>query len=70
MTLTKLVYYWVWSVVYAMTNDINSGGAINVPKDIAGIVERYVWRVLDNEKFWGAPMAARCRDLDIVARRG
>lgn len=42
----------------AMTNDINSGGAINVPKDIAGIVERGM-ACLDNEKFWGAPMATR-----------
>ena len=46
------------SGLQAMTNDINSGGAINVPKDIAGIVERGM-ACLDNEKFWGAPMATR-----------
>jgi hypothetical protein len=46
------------SGLQAMTNDINSGGAINVPKDIAGIVERGM-TCLDNEKFWGAPMATR-----------
>jgi hypothetical protein len=46
------------SGVQAMTNDINSGGAINVPKDIAGIAERGM-ACLDNEKFWGAPMATR-----------
>ncbi|ENU28868.1 MULTISPECIES: hypothetical protein [unclassified Acinetobacter] len=42
----------------AMTNDINSGGSVNVPKDIAGIVERGM-ACLDNEKYWGAPMATR-----------
>ena len=46
------------SGLQAMTNDINSGGAVNVPKDIAGIVERGM-ACLDNEKFWGAPMATR-----------
>ena len=46
------------SGLQAMTNDINSGGMINVPKDIAGIVERGM-ACLDNEKFWGAPMATR-----------
>lgn len=42
----------------AMVNDINSGGQIGVPKDIAAIVERGM-TCLDNEKFWGAPMATR-----------
>ena len=46
------------SGLQAMTNDINSGGAVNVPKDIAAIVERGM-ACLDNEKFWGAPMATR-----------
>lgn len=46
------------SGLQAMTNDINSGGAVNVPKDIAAIVERGM-TCLDNNKFWGAPMATR-----------
>jgi hypothetical protein len=46
------------SGLQAMTNDINSGGAVNVPKDIAAIVERGMV-CLNNEKFWGAPNATR-----------
>jgi len=46
------------SGLQAMTNDINSGGAVNVPKDIAAIVERGM-ACLDNNKFWGAPSATR-----------
>ena len=46
------------SGLQAMTNDINSGGAVNVPKDIAAVVERGM-TCLNNEKFWGAPEATR-----------
>lgn len=46
------------SGLQAITNDINSGGTVNVPKDIAGIVERSM-TCLDNTKFWGAPNATR-----------
>lgn len=46
------------SGLQAMTNDINSGGAVHVPKDIAAIVERGM-TCLNNEKFWGAPEATR-----------
>lgn len=46
------------SGLQAMTNDINSGGQVNVPKDIAAIVERGM-TCLDNAKFWGAPNATR-----------
>lgn len=46
------------SGLQAMTNDINSGGAVNVPKDIAAVVERGM-TCLDNAKFWGAPNATR-----------
>ena len=46
------------SGLQAMTNDINSGGQVNVPKDIAAIVERGM-TCLDNNKFWGAPQATR-----------
>ena len=46
------------SGLQAMTNDINSGGAVHVPKDIAAVVERGM-TCLSNEKFWGAPQATR-----------
>ncbi|ANF82556.1 hypothetical protein A3K93_10390 [Acinetobacter sp. NCu2D-2] len=46
------------SGLQAMTNDINSGGAVQVPKDIAAVVERGMV-CLDNTKFWGAPNATR-----------
>ena len=46
------------SGLQAMTNDINSGGRVNVPKDIAAIVERSM-SCLDNNKFWGVPDATR-----------
>jgi hypothetical protein len=46
------------SGLQAMTNDINSGGAVHVPKDIAAVVERGMV-CLDNTKFWGAPEATR-----------
>lgn len=46
------------SGLQAMTNDINSGGQVNVPKDIAAVVERGM-ACLDNNKFWGAPNATR-----------
>lgn len=46
------------SGLQAMTNDINSGGAVQVPKDIAAVVERGM-TCLDNTKFWGAPNATR-----------
>ena len=46
------------SGLQSMTNDINSGGQANVPKDIAAIVERGM-TCLDNNKYWGAPMATR-----------
>ena len=39
------------SGLQAMTNDINSGGAVHVPKDIAAVVERGMV-CLDNAKFW------------------
>ncbi len=46
------------SGLQAVTNDINAQGAVNVPKDIAAIVERGM-KCLDNEKFWGTPTAIR-----------
>ena len=57
------------SGLQAMTNDINSGGAANVPKDIAGIVERGM-KCLDNEKFWGAPMATRAAIWTLLPGSG
>ena len=57
------------SGLQAMTNDINSGGAVNVPKDIAAIVERGM-TCLDNTKFWGAPMATRAAIWTLLPGAG
>lgn len=57
--LDKTVYLLgMLSGLQAVMNDINSGGEINVPKDIAAIVERGM-ACLDNNQFWGAPNATR-----------
>jgi hypothetical protein len=57
--LDKTIYLLgMVSGLQAVTNDINAQGAVNVPKDIAAVVERGM-KCLDNEKFWGAPMAIR-----------
>lgn len=42
----------------AVVNDTASGNVVDVPKDIAAKVERGM-KCLDNEQFWGAPMAIR-----------
>lgn len=57
------------SGVQAMTNDINSGGSVNVPKDIAAIVERGM-TCLNNEKFWGAPEATRAAIWTLLPGAG
>lgn len=46
------------SGLQAMTNDINSGGQVHVPKNIAAVVERSM-ACLDNNKYWGVPNATR-----------
>lgn len=46
------------SGLQAMTNDINSGGQVHVPKNIAAEVERSI-SCLDNTKYWGVPDATR-----------
>lgn len=57
--LDKTVYLLgMLSGLQAVTNDINSGGQVNVPKDIAAIVERGM-ACLDNQQFWGTPNATR-----------
>lgn len=57
--LDKTVYLLgMISGLQAVTNDINSGGAVEVPKDIAAIVERGL-ACLDNTEYWGAPNAIR-----------
>ncbi|MEY2863369.1 MAG: hypothetical protein RLY58_1076 [Pseudomonadota bacterium] len=57
--LDKTIYLLgMVSGLQAVTNDINAQGAVNVPKDIAAVVERGM-KCLDNEKFWGTPMAIR-----------
>lgn len=42
----------------AVQNDVASQNQVNVPKDIAAKVERGM-KCLDNEQFWGAPLAIR-----------
>jgi hypothetical protein len=54
------------SGLQAVTNDINSGGDVNVPKDIAGIVERSM-ACLDNTNF-GVCKCNPCCHLDFIAR--
>ena len=57
--LNKTIYLMgLLSGLQSVTNDINSGGAVNVPKDIAAVVERGM-TCLNNEQFWGAPNAVR-----------
>jgi len=57
--LDKTIYLLGFMMgVEAITNDIASQGAVNVPKDIAAVAERGM-KCLDNEQFWGVPMALR-----------
>lgn len=57
--LDKTIYLLgLLSGLQAVTNDINSGSQVNVPKDIAAIVERSM-ACLDNTQFWGTPNATR-----------
>lgn len=57
------------SGVQSVTNDINSGGAVNVPKDIAAIAERGM-ACLDNQKFWGAPNGIRAAIWTLLPGAG
>lgn len=57
------------SGVQAVTNDIASGGSVNVPKDIAAIAERGM-ACLDNEKFWGAPNGIRAAIWTLLPGAG
>jgi len=55
----KMVYLiGLASGMQAVVNDIASQGAVGVPKDIGGLVERGM-TCLDNAEFWGVPMATR-----------
>lgn len=57
--LDKTVYMLgLLSGLQAVTNDISSGGQVNVPKDIAAVVERSM-KCLDNTQYWGVPNATR-----------
>lgn len=53
----------------AIQNDINSQNAVGVPKDIAAKAERAM-ACLDNEKWWGAPMAARALVWNMLPGSG
>jgi hypothetical protein len=57
------------SGVQAVTNDIASGGSVNVPKDIAAIAERGM-ACLDNQKFWGAPNGIRAAIWTLLPGAG
>lgn len=68
--LDKTIYlFGLLSGLQAMTNDINSGGAVNVPKDIAAMVERGM-NCLNNEQFWGAPNAVRAAIWTLLPGAG
>lgn len=53
----------------AIQNDINSQNAVGVPKDIAAKTERAM-TCLDNEKWWGAPMASRALVWNMLPGSG
>ena len=68
--LDKTVYLMgMVSGLQAVTNDINAGGAVNVPKDIAAIVERGM-SCINNEQFWGAPNAIRAAIWTLLPGAG
>lgn len=68
--LDKTIYmFGLVSGLQAVTNDINSGGTVNVPKDIAAIVERGM-TCLNNEQFWGAPNAIRAAVWTLLPGAG
>ena len=51
--------------VQAITDDVTSGNQVGVPKDIAAKVERSM-ECLDNNKYWGGPMALRAAIWDLL----
>lgn len=53
----------------AVVNDTASGNVVNVPKDIAAKVERGM-KCLDNEQFWGAPLAIRAAIWTLLPGAG
>lgn len=68
--LDKTVYLMgMVSGLQAVTNDINAGGTVNVPKDIAAIVERGM-SCVNNEQFWGAPNAIRAAIWTLLPGAG
>lgn len=68
--LDKITYFLgLMNGVQAVTNDIASGGSVNVPKDIAAIAERGA-ACLDSNKFWGAPNALRAAIWTLLPGAG
>lgn len=57
------------SGVQAMVNDIAAQQTVGVPKDIAAKVERAM-QCLDNNKWWGAPMATRATIWTLLPGAG
>ncbi len=68
--LDKLVYMiGLLSGLQAVTNDIASGGTLNVPQDIGAKVERGMM-CLNNQQFWGAPNAIRAAIWTLLPGAG
>lgn len=57
------------SGVQSIQNDINSQNAVGVPKDIGAKVERAM-ACLDNDKWWGVPMATRAAVWNLLPGGG
>lgn len=57
------------SGVQAMVNDIAAQQVVGVPKDIAAKVERAM-QCLENDKWWGAPMATRATIWTLLPGAG
>ncbi len=55
--------------VQAIANDINSQNAVGVPKDIGAKVERAM-ACLDNDKWWGVPLATRAAVWNLLPGGG
>jgi len=55
--------------VQAIVNDIAAQQAVGVPKDIGAKVERAM-QCLDNNKWWGAPMATRAAIWNLLPGAG
>jgi hypothetical protein len=70
MSSTRLVYLMGMLVgVQSIVNDITAQQAVGVPKDIGAKVERGM-QCLDNNKWWGAPLATRAAIWNLLPGAG